>query len=200
MTEQRMTPIKAALYARVSTADKGQDVENQLFELREYAKRRGFEIAGEYADTGVSGSKETRPQLDRLTRDVRLAMVNVVIVWRFDRFSRSVSHLIRSLEEFTSLQVGFISLTEAIDTSTAVGKMVLTILGAVAELERSIIRERTIAGQQRARRAGRLPGRKPRIFDRHKARELHEQGQSLRQIARAVGVDKMTVYKFLKSS
>lgn len=154
--------MRTALYARVSTADKGQDPEMQLRELREYCQRRGWDIAGEYTDIGVSGSKDSRPQLNRLMTDAAKRKLGAVVVWRFDRFARSVSHLLRALETFRSLGVEFVSYNEAIDTSTPVGKMTFTVLAAVAELERSLIIERVRAGVRNARAKGKRLGR-PRV-------------------------------------
>src|SRR6516162_1878871 len=150
---------RAAIYARVSTKNNGQNPETQLVALREYVQNRGWEIAGEYIDHGISGSKDSRPQLDRLMKDARARRLDAVIVARFDRFARSTRHLIMALEEFNGLGVDFISLGESIDTSTAMGKMVFTILGAVAELERNIIRERVTIGLHRARKEGKTLGR-----------------------------------------
>src|SRR6267142_5773350 len=154
--------MRTALYARVSTSDKGQDPEVQLWELREYCQRRGFTIAGEYVDVGVSGSKDSRPELNRLMLDAAKRKFDAVVVWRFDRFARSVSHLLRALEMFRSVGIEFVSYSEAIDTSTPVGKMTFTVLGAVAELERSLIIERVRAGVRNAKAKGKRLGR-PRI-------------------------------------
>src|SRR5690348_17434043 len=112
----------------------------QLRELREYCQRRGWTATVEYVDVGISGTKEKRPQLDRLLSDAHRRNFDAVVVWRFDRFARSVSHLLRALETFRSLGIEFVSLSEQVDTSTPAGKLVFTVLGAVAELERSLIR------------------------------------------------------------
>jgi DNA invertase Pin-like site-specific DNA recombinase len=119
--------------------------------LREYCQRRGWELIGKYVDVGISGTKEKRPQLDRLMADAHRRRFDVVACWRFDRFARSVSHLLRALETFGSLGINFVSLSEAIDTATPAGKLVFTVLGAVAELERSLIVERVKAGLRNAR-------------------------------------------------
>lgn len=137
---------KAGLYMRVSIQGQNQTISTQAVALREYADRRGFQIVDEYADEGVSGGNDSRPALDRLMKDVRARRFDVVIVARFDRFARSVPHLLRALEEFEQLGVDFISLSESVDTSTPVGKMTFTVLGAVAEMDRSIFRERVLAG------------------------------------------------------
>src|SRR5881296_3133647 len=150
---------RAALYMRVSTKGHGQTTETQAFALREYAGHRGFEIIEEYRDEGISGSKDSRPALDGLMKDARARRFDVVIVARFDRFARSVSHLLRALEEFSHLAVDFVSLSESIDTSTPMGRMIFTVLGAVAELERNLIRELVVMGLNRALREGKRLGR-----------------------------------------
>jgi DNA invertase Pin-like site-specific DNA recombinase len=136
---------RAVLYSRVST-NNGQDPEMQSREIREYCQRRGWPLVGDYVDIGISGAKERRRQLDRLIGDAHKRKFEVVVVWKFDRFARSVSHLLRALENFRALGVEFVSLSEQIDTSTPTGKMIFTVLGAVAELERSLIAERVRAG------------------------------------------------------
>jgi DNA invertase Pin-like site-specific DNA recombinase len=131
--------MRAAIYVRVFTANMGQDPTMQTRELEEFCQRRGWEIFGRYVDQGVSGTKDSRPELNRLMGDAHSRRFDVIDVWKFDRFARSVSHLLRALEAFQSLGIEFISLSEQIDTSTPTDKMVFTILGAVAELERSLI-------------------------------------------------------------
>src|SRR5712692_3664919 len=143
--------MRAGIYARVSTSNQGQDPRVQTRELREYCDRRGWIVAGEYADVGISGGTEKRPELDRLMSDAHKRRFDVVAVWRFDRFARSVSHLLRALETFNALGIAFVSLSEQMDTTTPTGKMVFTVLGAVAELERSLIAERVRAGIRNAR-------------------------------------------------
>src|SRR6185437_14645285 len=150
--------MNAAIYARESTLN-GQSPEMQLREMREYCQRRGWTTALEYVDVGISGTKEKRPQLDQLLADAHRRRFDAVIVWKFDRFARSVSHLLRALETFQALGVEFVSLTEGVDTSTPAGKMVFTVLGAVAELERSLIVERVKAGLRNARAKGKHLGR-----------------------------------------
>src|SRR5437899_12388795 len=121
---------RAAIYARVATIGNGQSPEMQLRELREYCERRGWRIAGEYIDAGISGAKDKRPQLDRMMAEAHKRRFDVVAVWKFDRFARSVSHLLRALDTFKSLGLEFVSLSEQVDTSTPTGKMVFTVLGA----------------------------------------------------------------------
>jgi DNA invertase Pin-like site-specific DNA recombinase len=184
--------MRAALYARVSTSNKGRDVDLQLTELREYCQRRGLTIGEEYVDVGVSGSKERRPRLDQLMADAKRRLYDVIVVWKFDRFARSVSHLLRALELFQSLGTEFISLTEGIDTSTPVGKMVFTILGSVAELERSLIVERVKAGLRNARAKGKRLGRPTKYLDVVRIAGFRKQGRSWRKIARVMGASAKT--------
>ncbi len=144
--------MKVALYARVST--QGQDPEVQLVALRAHAAQRGWQVVEEFVDRGISGAKERRPALDRLMKAAWAGHVQVVLVWRFDRFARSVKHLVAALETFRSLHVGFVSLQEQLDTSTPIGQAMFTIIGAMAQLERDIIRERVKAGLERAKARG----------------------------------------------
>jgi DNA invertase Pin-like site-specific DNA recombinase len=153
--------FRVGIYARVSTPDgKGQSPEMQLRELREHCERRGWQMVGEYVDR-MTGSKDSRPELNRLMADAHKRRFDVVIVWKFDRFARSVSHLLRALETFKALGIEFVSFSEQLDTSTPAGKLVFTVLGAVAELERSLIVERVRAGMRNARVKGKRIGRPP---------------------------------------
>ena len=190
-----MSTIKrVGLYARVSTLN-GQDPQLQLHELREYAVRRGWEIAGEYVDVGISGAKDSRPELNRLMADAHKRRFDVVCVWKFDRFARSVSHLLRALETFRALGIDFCSFSEQLDTSTPAGKMVFTVLGAVAELERGLIAERVRAGLQNAKRKGKKLGRRPVVVDAARIASLRATGASWRAISRQMGVGIGTLYK-----
>jgi DNA invertase Pin-like site-specific DNA recombinase len=179
--------MKTAIYARVSTTN-GQDPEMQLRELREYCERRGWEVTGEYVDAGISGAKEKRPELDKLLADAHKRYFDAVVVWRFDRFARSVSHLLRALETFRSLGIEFVSLSEQVDTSTPTGKLVFTVLGAVAELERSLIAERVRAGLRNARAKGRKLGRPRKALDGSKLTSMRSAGASWRAVGAALGV------------
>ena len=188
---------RVAIYARVSTPDgKGQSPEMQLRELREYCERRGWTIAGEYVDR-MTGTKDRRPELDRLTADAHKRRFDVVIVWKFDRFARSVSHLLRALETFKALGIDFVSYSEQMDTSTPAGKMVFTVLGAVAELERSLIVERVRAGLRNARAKGKHLGRPRANIDANRLATLRREGKSLKQIAAEVGCSAAYVHKTL---
>src|SRR5262245_53187351 len=191
--------VRAALYMRVSTKNHGQTTETQGLALRDYATHRGFAIVEEYRDEGISGSKDSRPALDRLMKDARTRKFDVVIVARFDRFARSVSHLLRALEEFSHLGFDFVSLSESIDTSTPVGKMIFIVLGAVAELERNLIKERVHMGIARARKQGRQLGR-PRVeVDSRQIAGLRSCGRSWNQIAKELGIGKGTAQRALAS-
>ncbi len=179
---------RIALYGRISTRYHGQKVETQLMPLREYAERRGLQVVAEYVDNGVSGTKDTRPELDKLMKAARARRFDGVLVYKFDRFGRSISHLIRALEEFQSLGVEFISLTEAVDTSTPTGKLMFAMLTAFGEFERSLIVERINSGLDRAVKQGKKLGRPSRIVDRDRVLAMRSEGLSIRKIARELKV------------
>jgi DNA invertase Pin-like site-specific DNA recombinase len=165
----------------------------QTRELREYCERRGWQLAGEYVDVGISGAKEKRPELDRLMADAHRRRFDAVVVWKFDRFARSVSHLLRALETFKALGIEFVSLSEQVDTSTPTGKMVFTVLGAVAELERSLIAERVRAGLRNAKAKGKRLGR-PRVdVDLARIGNLRSEGRSWAAIGTEMGIGEGTV-------
>jgi len=185
--------MRAAIYARVSTTNHGQDVTLQTRELEQFAAARGWEIVGEYVDSGVSGTKDSRPELNRLIADAHKRRFDVVCVWRFDRFARSVSHLLRALETFKALGIDFVSFSEQMDTSTPAGKMVFTVLGAVAELERSLIVERVRAGLRNARAKGKTLGRPRVAVDASRIALLRAQGLSWRAVGREMGVSERAV-------
>lgn len=186
---------RVAIYARVSTTNHGQDVTLQTRELPQFAEARGWQIAREYIDEGVSGSKDSRPELNRLMADAHRRHFDAVVVWKFDRFARSVSHLLRALETFKALGIQFVSLSEQVDTSTPTGKMVFTVLGAVAELERSLIAERVRAGLRNAKAKGKRLGRPRVVVDTARIASLRASGASWPQIARELGVSVGTVYQ-----
>src|ERR1700738_1696688 len=183
--------MRIGLYARVSTKD--QSCELQLRDLRTYCAARGFEPACEYIDVGQSGAKESRPELNKLMGDARKRQFDAIVVWRFDRFARSTKHLLTALEEFRSLGIQFISYQENVDTSTPLGQALFTIVSAVAQLERDLIRERVNAGIRNARANGKQLGRPKSGLDRERILQLKEQGLSLRQIAANLGVGYGTV-------
>jgi DNA invertase Pin-like site-specific DNA recombinase len=149
-------------------------------------------LADEYVDVGISGAKERRPELDRLIADAHRRKFDVVIVWRFDRFARSVSHLLRALETFKALGIEFVSLSEQVDTTTPTGKMIFTVLGAVAELERSLIAERVRAGLRNARAKGKRLGRPTKQIDAAQIATLRAQGLPWRRVGEMLGVSAAT--------
>lgn len=191
---------RCALYGRVSTTD--QNPAMQIRELKEYCKLRGWNVYDEYVDKGISGAKDSRPQLDRLMGDAHRRRFDVVAVWRFDRAARSVSHLLKVLETFDALGIAFVSLSEQIDTTTPAGKMVFTVLGAVAELERSLIGERVRAGLRNAKAKGKRLGR-PRlktlsIAEIRQLRRNRRRGMNFKQLARHHGVSVWTAFQLCK--
>ena len=194
------TISRVAIYARVSTLNNGQSPELQLRELREYCERRGWTVAGEYVDTGVSGAKDRRPELDRMMHDAHKRRFDMLAVWKFDRFARSVSHLLRALDTFRALGIEFVSLSESLDTATPAGRMVFTVLGAVAELERSLIAERVRAGLRNARAKGKRLGRPTVAVDAGRIAFLRTQGASWARIAEQLGVGEGTVRRVAHAS
>jgi DNA invertase Pin-like site-specific DNA recombinase len=177
--------MRIGIYARVSTKD--QSCELQVRDLRAYCTARGFDLVREYVDVGQSGAKDSRPELNKLMDDARKRQFDAIVVWRFDRFARSTKHLLTALEEFRSLGIQFISYQENVDTSSALGQALFTIVSAVAQLERDLIRERVSAGIRNARANGKKLGRPKNSVDREGILELKKQGQSLRQIAETLG-------------
>ena len=190
---------RVAIYARVSTSNHGQDVTVQTRDLEQFAEARGWRLVDSYLDLGISGSKDKRPELDRLMADAHRRKFDVVIVWKFDRFARSVSHLLRALETFNALGISFVSLSEQMDTTTPTGRMVFTVLGAVAELERSLIAERVRAGLRNARAKGKTLGRPRVVVDATQIARLRASGASWPSIARQLGVSVGTVYQAARS-
>src|ERR1022692_3474618 len=190
--------MRTAIYARVSTKDQSCDL--QLRDLRAYCSARKFKVFRENVDVGESGAKDSRPELNSLIADARKRKVDAIIVWRFDRFARSTKHLLLALEEFRSLGIQFISYQENIDTSSPLGQALFTIVSAVAQLERDLIRERVNAGIRHARACGKQFGRPRRIVDREELVRLQAEGASLRQIAKKLGVGYGTVRLRLRSA
>lgn len=191
--------MQVALYARISTIDKGQDTELQLRDLRKYAEARGWTVFGEYIDK-CSGSKDKRPELDRLLEGARKRKFNAILVWRLDRFSRSLKHLITALDELRGLGVSFYSFSENIDLSSSTGQLLFHLLGAFAEFERNLIKERVKAGIANARAKGKIIGRRPLIDtgDLWTVKDMRGRGMSIRQIAEACKLSKSSVHKTLK--
>jgi DNA invertase Pin-like site-specific DNA recombinase len=185
---------RAALYMRVSTLD--QHPETQLYDLRQMAEQRGYEVVEEYTDR-ISGAKARRPGLDGLLQDGRRGRFDVVLVWASDRIARSVKHFLEVLDELNRLNIEFISFREQIDTGGPLGRAVVVIIGAIAELERNLIIERVRAGMRRAKLEGRQIGRKPLVLDQAAICHDRCQGQSLRQIARCHQISTATVRRVL---
>jgi len=187
--EPPLTIARVALYARVSTLN-GQDPEMQLSELREYASRRGWTIASEFVDHGVSGSKESRPQLNQLMADAHRRKFDAVLVWKIDRFGRSLKHLVNALADLCAYGVAFVSFRDNHDHSTPTGRLMFQIIGAMAEFERSLIQERVKAGLRNARAKGKKFGR-PRVqIDAGQVAELRRNGLSWSQVCRTLNVSK----------
>lgn len=180
--------MRVAIYARVSTLDKGQDSTLQTHELREYCARRQWQIAEEFTDEGVSGAKESRPALNRLMAAAHKREFDAVVVWKLDRFGRSLKHLVTALADLESLGIAFVSLRDGFDLSTPSGRLMFQIIGAMGEFERNLIRERVRAGMAHARAKGRKMGRTARVVDMSVVAARRSAGESLRSIARDMGV------------
>ena len=178
--------MRAAAYARVSTNNHHQDPEVQLRDIRAYCQYKGWEIAETYIDKGVSGTKVSRPALNKLMADAAEKKFDVDVVWKFDRFARNAQHMLRALEQFQTSGTSFVSTTENIDTGTPTGKMVFTVLAAVAEMERNLTVERIHAGLRNARAKGHVPGVKRQPIDIAAVRERIAAGESIRTIAKTL--------------
>jgi DNA invertase Pin-like site-specific DNA recombinase len=189
---------KAAIYARVSTAD--QHLETQLYDLRKLAANRGFEVRREYCDRGISGSKARRPALDAMMADGRRGEFSVVLVAAFDRIARSTKNFLEIVDELNELEIEFISAREAIDTSGPMGRMFITLVGSIAELERSLIVERIKAGMRRARMEGQKLGRAPLNIDHDALARDRLAGMSLTNVARKYGVSRASVVRFVREA
>ena len=183
---------RAALYLRVSTVD--QHPETQLHDLRQMAAQRSLEIVQEYTDR-ISGAKARRPGLDQMMADARRGKFDVVLVWASDRIARSVKHFLDVLDELNRIGVDYVSFRENIDTAGPLGRAIIVIVSAVAELERSLIVERVRAGMRRAKLEGRHIGRRPLDLDREAILRDHRLGQSLGKIAREQGISRATVHR-----
>jgi DNA invertase Pin-like site-specific DNA recombinase len=189
---------KVVLYARVSTA--GQTCENQLLQLRTFAASRGFQVVEEVTDTGFSGKKTARPGLNRVMDLARKRLISGVLVFKFDRFGRNLKHLVESLQEFQRLRIDFISFSENIDTGSAWGTCIFAILGALAEVELSLVRERVAAGLARARAEGKRLGRPPVAVSPERVAEEYGRLHSIRQVARSLRLSPATTQRLLKEA
>lgn len=189
--------MRAAIYTRVSTLD--QNPQTQLLDLQQLASQRGFEIVKTYVDHGISGSRARRPGLDDMLHDARRHQFDVVLVWAADRLARSVKHFVDILAELDHLKIGFISYREQIDTGGPLGKAIMTIVAAIAELERSLIVERVKAGLRRARLEGRHIGRRPLDLDIPGIVGDRAKGLSLRRIAKLHQISTASVRRVLRA-
>jgi putative DNA-invertase from lambdoid prophage Rac len=182
-----------AIYARVSTLD--QSCEMQIHELRQYVAKQSWQVFAEYLDTGFSGAAASRPRLDQLLRDARLQKFEGVLVWKLDRWGRSVAHCVRSIQELVSLGIRFLSPTESIDTGadSPMSKFLMHLFAAFAEMERGIIRERVCAGVRAAKARGTRLGRPRRVFRRDEALKLRAEGMSWRNVAKTLNLPMSTV-------
>jgi DNA invertase Pin-like site-specific DNA recombinase len=187
---------RAVLYCRVSTLD--QNPETQLFDLRQFAVQRGLKIVGEYTEHGFSGAKARRPELDRMMEDARRHRFDVLMVWSIDRLARNTKHLLQVLDELNGRGIQFVSQREAIDTEGPLGRAIVVIVSAMAELERCIIIERVRAGMRRAKSEGRRIGRAPLQVNRAVLLRNRERGMSLNQLAATHGISKASVCRVLR--
>jgi DNA invertase Pin-like site-specific DNA recombinase len=185
--------VRVVLYGRVSTAE--QNAAMQMDELRAYCTRRQWEIADEFIDSGISGSKESRPALNRLLADAKRRKFDAVLVYRYDRFARSLRQLVNALAEFDALGIHFVSLHEGVDTATPNGRLVFGIFASIAEFERELIRGRVRSGLAAARSRGTKLGRPRVTLDRSKVLSLRAQGLSWAKIAGRLGIGEGTVYR-----
>jgi DNA invertase Pin-like site-specific DNA recombinase len=189
---------KCAIYVRVSTPD--QHVESQLYDLRQLAAQRGFEVVHEYEDRGVCGKKARRPGLDLLMADSRRRKFSVVLVAAFDRIARSTRNFLQIVDELDSLGIEFVSRREGVATGDAMGRLFMTIISAIAELERSLVVERVKSGMRRARLEGRLIGRARLDIDRQQVVCDRRSGMSLTLVARKHGISRASVCRMVKES
>jgi DNA invertase Pin-like site-specific DNA recombinase len=189
---ERITRV--ALYARVSTSNGQQDPEMQLRELREYTARRGWQIVEEFVDT-ASGAKDSRPALNRMTAAASRRQFDAILIWKFDRYARSLRHLVNALAELEALGIAFVSLRDNLDLSTPAGRLMFQIIGAMAEFERALIQERVKAGLRNARAKGKRLGRPRRFVSTAKITAMRESGASWRRIASELKIGIGTIYR-----
>jgi DNA invertase Pin-like site-specific DNA recombinase len=189
---------KAAIYARVSTSD--QHVESQLYDLRELAAQKGYEIVHEYEDRGISGTRARRPGLDALLRDARQRKFSVVLVAAFDRIARSTRNFLQIIDELDSLGIEFISRREGVATGDAMGRLFVTIISAISELERSLVVERVKSGMRRAKLEGKVIGRARLDVDREQVVSDRRSGLSLTQVAKRHNISRASVCRLMKDA
>jgi DNA invertase Pin-like site-specific DNA recombinase len=191
--------MRVALYARVSTLH-GQHPEVQLSELREYAARRGWKVVAEYCDEGVSGSKESRPELNRLMADVHRRKFDAVLCWKIDRFGRSLKHLVNALADLDAYGVAFVSLRDNLDLSTPSGRLMFQVIGAMSEFERALAQERIIAGLKNAVARGKRLGRPRTVVDAAQIASLRASGASWREVSQQLGIGVGTACRAVQKS
>jgi DNA invertase Pin-like site-specific DNA recombinase len=197
-TTPRTASPRVALYARVSTLHQGQDTGLQLDELRQVSAQRGWAIVAEYVDEGVSGAKVSRPQLDKMLADAQAGRFDLLAVWKLDRLGRSLQHLLQILDQLACAGVGFAAIRDSgIDTTTPTGRLLLQLLGAFAEYERSLLRERVVAGVRRAQASGKHCGRPRKDIDLRPALALLNEGRGLKDVARILKVPRATLRRRL---
>ena len=185
--------MRAAIYARVSTQN-GQDPRMQTRELNEYCQRRGWTVEREYVDVGVSGAKDSRPELNRLMADAKRRRFDSILVWKLDRFGRSLRHLVNAIAELESVGIAFVSLTDNLDLSTPSGRLMFQVIAAMGEFERELIRERVRSGMRNAREKGARIGRPKLKLESAAINRMRGEGASWREIANSIGVSLGTVY------
>jgi DNA invertase Pin-like site-specific DNA recombinase len=191
--------MKVAIYARVSKMNGHQNPDTQLLPQREECQRRGWTIFEEYVDRGVSGAKDSRPALNRLMADAKRKRFDAVLVWKLDRFGRSLQHLVNALAEFQALGIAFVSVTDQLDMTTPQGRLMFGIISCMSEFERALIVERVKAGMSRAKLHGKLPGRKRMAIDWAAVRARTAAGESRRAVARDLGISPALVTRRLNA-
>ena len=192
---------RAALYARVSTIGHGQDVGLQLDELRQVAAQRGWDVVGIYEDAGVSGTRTSRPGLDRMLADAQAGKLDIVAVWKLDRLGRSLQHVLATLDQLTAQGVAFVSLRDlGLDSTTPAGRLFTAMIAAFAAFERDLIQERVVAGIRRAQANGKHCGRPKKEIDLRPALALLREGRGLKDVARILKVPRATLRRRLEEA
>ncbi len=200
MKKQNNRAKRVALYARVDTLDKGQDPQTQLDQLRDYAQRRNFEVMGEFIDY-ASGTTQDRVQYKLMMEAARKRKLDVVLVWRYDRFARSTQALVNAMKEFQSMGIDFISYQENIDTTTPTGELIFHVMASLAQFESSLISQRVKAGMARAKAQGKRISRPTISMDRqNEIFDLQKQGLSMNKISKQLGIAYGTVYNYLSKA
>lgn len=189
--------MRIAIYARVSTDE--QNVDTQVQECRRYCELKGYQAVTVFIDEGISGTRTSRPQFDAMLAQARAKQFDAIMVWRFDRASRSTRHLLTLLDDLSKWGVDFISIREQVDTTTAVGKMLFTMISAFAQFERDVISDRTKAAMQRLKREGKQVGR-DKVIDYGRVQALKAQGLAPKAIAEALGISESHCRKIVRGA